>query len=224
MKYFSLIPLLFITIFSFAQKPSFQKLESDFCDCLTSTSGVTLDNDEYRQCLTKTLEKHQQLLIQEGKEKYGDSAKKVKPETFFGYFHQKLILRMIHSCTFYFNMMDDIRSSYYNNKDRNTLKKELAMRMKMDRRFSGNYFWYRSEVYLRLGDYKKALIDADSSIRDKPRDCRGYYIKAYIKEISGKYDDALRLYEKGDAVMPDFENKMAIAIVKKKIALKSTGK
>ena len=224
MRYLSLIPLLFITLLSLAQKPSFEKLESDFCNCLTGTPGITLNSKEYQQCLTKTLEKYQQLMIQEGKDKYGDSAKKVRPEIFFNYFYQKLTLRMIRSCTFYFTMTDDARTSYYYSKDLNTLRDELAARMKLERRLSGNYFWYRSEIYLRLGDYKNALIDADSSIRDKPHDCRGYYIKGYVKERLGKYDEALYLYQKADAVQPDFQNKMAIAIVKKKIELRSSGK
>ncbi|WP_153800601.1 tetratricopeptide repeat protein [Foetidibacter luteolus] len=219
MRYILLLLLIYLSNLSKAQNSSLQTFESGICDCLQQKAVTTLKSQEYLNCVLKNMETHRELIRDMATKKYGDSAK-FKSDQFMEWLQPKIALDLTRDCGNFYKLMEDLWEHETHKKTRPELLKELQMRKTMDRKFSGNYFWYRGEVYLQLGDYKNALIDADSSIRDKPKDGRGYSLKGRIKEKQGNYADALKFYQKANAVEPSPEYRIIIAIVQRKQQLK----
>lgn len=60
-----------------------------------------------------------------------------------------------------------------------------------------------SDIYMFLGEYKKAIVAVDYALEMNPESATGNYLKWFILLSDGKIDKAVVLLEKSNALMPN---------------------
>lgn len=163
------------------------------CNCISHVNpktALTDKNNALGNCFLNGLKANRIFLSARAAELYGDSAE----AKFDQFTHATFIDAFFNApwyCDAFITLIDSARFYYDYRGNRDSLKAVLANYLKMDRKLSGNYFYHRGNVYMLMGNYKKAMADADSAVIDKPKDERNWQLKEWALELNNRFDEAL---------------------------------
>jgi tetratricopeptide (TPR) repeat protein len=193
-----LIFTFFIFIFnlSFGQSEFEKQYSMDVCSCLEGKHMARYTIDNFVVCFQETLQNDSALLMQEYKKIYGDTLYLDKRH--FGHdLFEKIKVSMISECKPYFMLFDSLRYKSIKKLNHDSLKMQLKS-LDTVALINMNEKFYNQKALLlfQLSMYDSSLINSEKVLKLDSNNAEALFIKGWINEIKGNYDQAISLYNK----------------------------
>jgi tetratricopeptide (TPR) repeat protein len=197
MRAFIFIALFFFSTCLFGQSAFDTKYSKDVCNCLDNfKSTQDLTGINFMDCFQKVMQDDSDLVLQECKRLYGDTSDES------GYkFGKDLIERtsisLVRDCRTYFILTDSLRYEDYKNLNQDSLKLQLSnLNNTESSEMNDKLYSSKALLFFQLKMYDSSLIDIEKALNLNSNNFKSLYIKAWINEIKGNYDEAIFLYDK----------------------------
>jgi tetratricopeptide (TPR) repeat protein len=106
-------------------------------------------------------------------------------------------IKLIDSCTTFFRFTDSLKHQQYKNLNKDSLVRLLNGLGSFDTTKSSKIFFVRAGVlYYQLGDHERALKNAERVLSEDSVNITALFIKAFIYDTRGNYQEAITLYDK----------------------------
>lgn len=197
MKIFILLLFLFSSSVLLGQSAFEIKYSKDVCNCLDSINNTEkLSQLNFENCFLKGIMDDSISLLQECFKIYGDTSYES------GYkFGQDLIERttinLVGQCKTYFIFVDSLRYEDYKNLNQDSLKLELEKLNNTEISKSNDEFYSnKALIFFEMKLYDSSLINIENALNLNSNNFQSLYLKAWINEIKGNFDVAIKLYDK----------------------------
>lgn len=196
MRTFKFILFLLIATRSPGQSTLNAKYSSDVCACLENLKRRELTDQNLSGCFQRAMQQNSDLIIRETKTKYGDTSE-ASGYKFGKELAERTMISLVSNCKTYFILTDSLRYEDYRNLSQDSLKLQLN-NLNKTQATSRNSEFYGNEalLYFELKNYDSALFVIKKSLDLNSNNFQSLYIKAWINEIKGNYDEAIKLYDK----------------------------
>ena len=196
MRSLKFILFLLITTRSFGQSTLDSKYSTDVCKCLDSLKTTGLTEQNLPDCFQKAMQQNSDLILQETQAKYGDTSE-ASGYKFGKELGERITISLVKDCKTYFILTDSLRYEDYKNLNQDSLRLQLSKLNKTEATLRNDEFYSNEALLLfELKDYDSSLFTIEKSLDLNLNNFQSLYIKAWINEIKGKYDDAISLYNK----------------------------
>lgn len=196
MKAFKLILFLLFTTRSFGQSTLDAKYSADVCGCLDSIKITGLTRQSLFDCFQKAMLQNNDLIVQATKSKYGDTSE-ASGYKFGKELAERITISLVRDCKTYFILTDSLRYGDYENLNSDSLKLHLSILDKTkDSLKDDKLYANKALIFFELKNYDSSLFAIEKSLSLNSNNIQSLYIKAWINEIKGNYDEAIMLYNK----------------------------
>lgn len=208
---------IFFSYPTFSQDSLDAKLSKSVCICLDSVKALEdFTEDIFGECLQKNTQSFYNLLMEACMLKYGDTTKE-NSERFGVELMERISNNMVHNCDAYFIFIDSFRYKHYDNLNKDSLKKQLAVLNNTKDLEKDKYFYSnRISSFFHLKMYDSALKDIEIVLKEDISNIQALTTKAWINEIRGDYSQAITLYEKAAQLSNNKGLYTLIEVVKRK--------
>jgi len=216
MKFIFLLIGFFLSMAVKSQDIISRMVSKSICDCIPEIVEASELVDNTAECFTRAIGKDSTLLLQELTKKYGKQAEEKFYELGYKYYTENSI-NLVYTCDAYFHYFDTIRLQPIKALNKDSLRKALAGFQSTDKSFRDSlYFFNRGLCSLFLSDYGGALADFKLG-KDSYSNIMRLNFMAFANEMSGKYEEAIKLYDQLALLTKKNEFKIfsALAIRKK---------
>jgi len=190
------IVFLFIDICSFGQSSLDTKYSADVCACLDSVKVKGINEQNFSDCFQKAVQQNSDLILKETKKQYGDTSEE-SGEKFGKDLAERMSIALVKNCKVYFIITDSMRYDDFKNLNKDSIKFQLKNMEGTE--VSGqndDFFSNKALLYFELKMYDSSLTNVEKSLTINSNNVQGLYIKGWINEIKGNYDEAILLYDK----------------------------
>lgn len=196
MRAFKVVAFLFIANFSTGQSTLDTKYSAVVCACLDSLKKTGLTEESFPDCFQKTMQQNSDLIIQETKKLYGDTSEE-SGYKFGKELAERISITLVKSCKTYSVLTDSLRYEDYRNINQVLLRRQISDLNKIETSARTDEFYNsRALLFFELKSYDSSLLDVEKSLSLNSNNFQSMYIKAWVNEIKGNYDEAILLYNK----------------------------
>lgn len=196
MRSFKFVVFLLFATPSFGQSALDIKYSTDVCACLDSVKITGLNEENFLDCFQKAMQQNTDLILQEVNEKYGDSSE-ASGYKFGKDLAERAMINLVGECRTYFVLTDSMRYGDYKNLNQDSLGVLLknlnnTQTASRDEEFYSN----KALLFFALKNYDSSLFEIEKSLNLEPNNFPSLFLKGWINEIKGNYDEAIILYNK----------------------------
>ncbi len=196
MRTVKFIIFLLISAQSFGQSTLDTKYSADVCSCLDSLKKIGLTEQNFQDCFLKAMQQNSDLILQETKEKYGDTSE-ASGYRFGKELSERITISLVRDCKTYFTLTDSLRYEDYRNLNHDSLRLQLSNLNKIEASLRNSEFYSNEALILfELKNYDSSLSAIEKSLKLNSNNYQSLYIKGWINEIKGNYAEAISLYDK----------------------------
>jgi len=196
MRTLKFILFLLISAPSFGQSTLDTKYSADVCACLDSLKKTGLTEQNLPDCFQKAMQQNRDLIFQETKEKYGNTSE-ASGYKFGAELAKRMMISLVRDCKTYFILTDSLRYEDYKNLNQDSLRLQLRILNQTEDSLRNSEFYSNEAlIFFELKNYDSSLSAIKKSLNLSSNNFQSLYIKAWIKEIKGNYDEAILLYNK----------------------------
>jgi tetratricopeptide (TPR) repeat protein len=182
--------------FSFGQSEFEKQYSKDVCACIESKYSTGYNIDNFIVCFQETLQNDSALVMQEYKRIYGDTLA-VDGRHFGHDLYEKIKVSMISECKPYLMLFDSLRYKSIKNLNQDSLKMQLK---NLDTvtltSMNENFYNQKALLWFQSSMYDSALINAEKVLKLDSNNAQALFMKGWVDEIKGNYDEAILLYNK----------------------------
>jgi hypothetical protein len=199
----SFILLLIVFAFSFttlnAQDSLYQVINKQTCACITSKSTKPFGVEDYKNCLTQTLNRNSKMIFSELKKTYPDSLNNYKKGYEYGQaIGSRLDTDLVYTCDAYFKIADTLRAASYRVDNKDSLRQLLVDLNDPTVTRDVIFYQRRALTNFLLGLLDDADRDALEVFKQNPNSIAALFIHATYLETNNKFADAASLYYRLD--------------------------
>jgi tetratricopeptide (TPR) repeat protein len=195
-NFISAIAILFLFGCSNSQSTNDAGYSKEICECLDSLSKPADVEHNFPICFSILLDKNSSALTKEVIKTYG-SFNKENVAKFTDRLEIRLSVNLFDSCTAFFKFTDSLKHQQYKNLSKDSLTRLLGGLESIDStKRSKNYYVSASTLHFQLGEYEKAMENVDKVLSEDSLNVSALFIKAFIFDVKGNYQDAIALYDK----------------------------
>lgn len=192
------------------------KYSKDVCSCLENKNLTKFNSKDFIECFQQVLDDDSALAMQEYKRMYGDTSLE-NGKDFGRYVIEKAQIRLIDECKPFFMLFDSLRYESINHLNQDSLKKQLTeLKITHASNMDGKFYNEKAVLFFQLKMYDSSLHDVENVLRLDANNPQSLFMKAWINEIKGKYDEAIVLYDKVAALTNQNNFLIFSAIAKRK--------
>lgn len=181
---------------SFGQSTLDTKYSVDVCTCIDSVKKMGLTDQSLPDCFQKAMLQNSDLILQETKSKYGDTSE-ASGYKFGKELAERITISLVEVCKSYFILTDSLRYEDYKNLNLDSLKLQLSILDKTKDSLKNDEFYAnKALIFFELKNYDSSLFAIQNSLNLNSNNIQSLYIKGWINEIKGNYDEAIALYNK----------------------------
>lgn len=196
MRTLKFLIFLLISIQSFGQSDLDTKYSADVCSCLDSLKKIGLAEQNFEDCFLLAMQQNSDLIIQETKKKYGDTSE-ARGYKFGKELSERMAISLVKDCKTYFTLTDSLRHEDYRDLNHDSLRLQLSDLNKTETSLRNSEFYSNKALILfELKNYDSSLSAIEQSLKLNSNNYQSLFIKAWINEIKGNYDEAILLYDK----------------------------
>lgn len=196
MKTFLLVVTFFIHAFLFGQAKLDTKYAADVCACFDSLKLKGINEENFPECFQEAMLKNSDLIIEATKKQYGDTSEE-SANKFGKDFAERMTIALVKSCKTYFILTDSMRYEDYKNLNEDSIKGQLkGMKETANSKQSDEVMSDIALLYFELKTYDSSLSYAKKALAINSNNIQALFIKGWINEIKGNYDEAILLYNK----------------------------
>jgi hypothetical protein len=197
----SIIILLGCLAASNAQDSVYQAIKKQTCACVTGKSARAFSLDDYRKCVTQTLNNNTKLISAQIKKLYPDSIDNYRKGYDYGQaIGSRLDTDLVYSCDAYFKIADTLRAASYRVNNTDSLRQLLVELNGPDVTRDAVFYQRRALVNFLLGMLDDADRDALEVFKENPNNIAALFVHANYLENKKKFSDAAYLYYRLDQV------------------------
>jgi tetratricopeptide (TPR) repeat protein len=184
-----------------AQDSVYQVINKQTCACITAKSAKPFSLEDYRKCVTQTLNNNTKIIASQLKKLYPDTLNNYKKGYEFGQaVGSRLDTDLVYTCDAYFKIADTLRAASYRVSNSDSLRKLLVDLNGPDVPRDAVFYQRRALVSFLLGLLDNADRDALEVFKENPNNIAALFIHANYLEANKKYSDAAYLYYRLDQV------------------------
>lgn len=172
-----------------------KKYTKNLCDCLDqmkSTTGVTKDG--FVGCFQNALLPLKEEIMAEVSKLYNDTSY----ESGYKYGKQlaeRAAVNLVMECRTYYEITDSMRYISYTSQNPDSVRAQIKeMEEVPEVLWDDEYYNERAELYFTVKMYDKALGDVNKVLETSPDDFTSLFLKGWIHEEKGEYDEAIKNY------------------------------
>ncbi|HET7119037.1 MAG TPA: hypothetical protein VFI29_21270 [Hanamia sp.] len=190
------IVFLVIDIYSFGQPTLDTKYSSDVCACLDSIKAKGINEQNFSDCFQKAAMQNSGLILKETKQEYGDTSEE-SAYKFGKELAERISITLVKNCRTYFIITDSMRYDDYKNLNEDSIKFQLKdMEETEVSKQNDEFFSNKAMLYFELKMYDSSFTNVEKALTINSDNIQGLYLKGWLNEIKGNYDDAILLYDK----------------------------
>jgi tetratricopeptide (TPR) repeat protein len=197
MRAFIFIALFFFSKCLFGQSAFDKKYSKEVCNCLNNfKSTKDLTETDFMDCFQKVMQADSDLVLQECKNIYGDTSYE-SGYKFAKDLIERTTINLVKDCKTYFVLTDSLRYEDYKNLNQDSLKLKISnLNNTENSKRNDKFFCEKALLFFELKMYDSSLVDIEKALSLNSNNVQSLYIKAWINEIKGNYDEAISLYDK----------------------------
>jgi hypothetical protein len=182
-----------------AQDSVYRVINKQTCDCITGKSAKPFNLEDYRRCVTQTLNNNTKLIAPQIKKSYPDTIDNFRKGYDFGLaIGSRLDTDLVYSCDAYFKIADTLRAASYRGNNTDSLRQLLVELNGPDVTHDAVFYQRRALVNFLLGLLDDADRDALEVFKDNPNNIAALFVHANYLETNKKFSDAAYLYYRLD--------------------------
>jgi len=153
------------------------------------------DSAGFMDCFIKVIDDDRELVIQEYERVYGDDWSSQNGIKFAQDLELEASISLIKDCFTYFVLTDSLRYGNYKNLNQDSLKNYLSELNNIESpERNDEYYINKAMLFFQLKMFDSSLIEIEKSLNFNPKNIESLYLKGWINEIKGNYDEAISLY------------------------------
>jgi tetratricopeptide (TPR) repeat protein len=197
MRTFTIIVLFLIPAPLFAQSAVDEIYSKHVCNCLDNFKSTReLTEVDFTDCFEKTMQADSALVLQEIKKIYGDTSYE-SGYKFGNDLVERTTISLVKDCKTYFVLIDSLRYEDYKNLDEDSIQLQLIGLNETEVSKRGDEFYAeKALLFFELHMYDSSRDNIEKALSLNANSFQALYMKAWINEIEGNYDEAISLYEK----------------------------
>lgn len=185
-------------------------------DATSKTGRIT--EAQFEDCLQKSFLQDTAEVVREVVKAYGDSSDE-HAEEFGRETTTKVMFNMISTCKAFFVYMDSLRYADFASANRDSLKTVISKGEKLPAaEKTAEVHASLAYAYFLMKDFDKAIPELDSLLASSPDNSGLLFTKGFIREMQGKYDEAMTLYQRSADISGQETMGIFVEIAKRKKA------
>ena len=197
MKRKTVLAILVLLSFSaiHAQDSIYQVINKETCACITAKSSRPFQLEDYRACITQTLNRNMQTILVELKKQNPDSLHYYQMGYKYGQaIGSRLDTDLVYNCDAYFKIADTMRASAFRISNMDSLRQRLVLLNGPANVRDLSFFRQRAIVNFLLGLINDANSDAEQVLKQEPTNIACLLIHATYLEGNKQYNEAAALF------------------------------
>lgn len=172
------------------------KYSADVCSCLDSLKIKGFNEQNFPECFQKAMQQNIDLLARETKKQYGDTSEE-NGYKFGKDLAERMSISLVKSCKSYFILTDSMRYNDFRNLNEDSIRFQIKrIKETENSKQDDELLINKALLFFELKMYDSALINLEKALAINSNNIQACYLKAWIYEIKGNYNEAILLYNK----------------------------